>query len=440
MKKTSKKIKILAFMLLTILLIGNINNAFAFDIGEKNLISLGECERYLTYNGTPIKTTYIVYEMNGVHYPAYCLDVSLPGAEQGEYAVSGNQKYQNTEVWRAIINGFPYKSVAELGAANEQEAFTATKQAVYTMLYNRDTSSYGAVNTEAGQRTYQIYLNIVNAARSSTAVIENNLSVNINSVSESWAVDNINKKCVSKVYNISSTVNSGLYDIYTLGLVPNGTIVTDINNNIKNTFSIGEEFKILIPIQNLTQSESFTIEAKAKLETKPIVYGTTKIPGKQNYALTGCMYEEAIGNFVEDYFKNITKVIVVKKEYATEKRLAGVKFNLLDENKNLFKSDLETNSDGEIILENMIPGKYYLQEKETLEDYNIYTDLIEINLDLNEEFKVTVNNTKREITQINKDFELIEVNPTYEETVINENTISTIYNKKIEKKLPKTGY
>lgn len=435
-----KKKKIIISIILMIMTMSVIGNSFAFEIGEKEIKSMGECEKLLTYNGTPIKTTYVVYENNGQNYPAYCLDVSLPGAEEGSYVVTGGEKIQDVNVWRAIVNGFPYKSVQELGAANEQEAFTATKQAVYTMLYGRDVSEYGPIDSEAGRRTYQIYLNIVSAARNSSENIENNLQINITKLTEEWKVDEKNKNCVSKTYTINSNISSGNFEIYTKGLVPNGTIVTDLNNNVKNTFSIGEKFKILIPIQNLTQSESFTIEAKANLETKPVVYGKTTIPGKQDYALTGYMYEEINNKFVEDYFKNITKIAVVKKEYGTEKRIEGVKFNLLDSNKNKIQENLVTDINGEIFLENMIPGKYYLQETETLEEYNLYTDLIEINLDLNEEFVVTVNNTIRTVSEINKEFELVEVVPTYTETVENVNKNITTIKDNTVKKLPVTGY
>lgn len=437
MNRLKNKVKI--SIILMIIIISMLGQSFAFDIGAKELKSLGECEKLLTYNGTPIRTTYIVYESDGKNCPAYCLDVTLPGAEHGSYIVNGGEKLQDVKVWRAIINGFPYKSIQELGAANEQEAFTATKQAVYTMLYDRDVSSYGPVNSDAGRRTYQIYVNIVNAARSSSENIENNLQINIERVEEEWKVDGVNRECVSKIYTVNSNVNAGEFEIYTRGLVPNGTIVTDENNNIKNKFRVGEKFKILIPIKNLNQCESFTIEAKANLETKPVVYGRTTVPGTQDYALTGYMYEEISNNIIEDYFKNITKIVVVKKEYGTEERLTGVKFNLLDNNKNIVMENLETDENGEIILENMIPGKYYLKETKTLENYNLYTDLIEIDLDLNEEFQITVNNTVRTVTEIDKDFELVEVIPAYEETVYNVNKEVTVINETV-KKLPVTGY
>lgn len=403
------------------------------------MISLGECERLMTYKGTPIRTTYVVYEKDGMRFPAYCLDITLPGAEKGSYIVRGESKIQNVDVWKAIINGFPYKSVAELGAANEQEAFTATKQAVYTMLEGRDTNLYGAVNSDSGRRTYQIYLNIVNSARSSGETIQNDLSISILPNQEEWELDS-NGTSVSKIYNLNSVVKNGLYTIELRGELPEGTVITDINNNAKNTFTLGENFKIQIPIQNLTKSDSFTIKARANLETKPIAYGTTTVPGTQNYALTGYMYEDSECEYVEGYFKNITKLRIVKKEYGTENKLSGVKFNLLDKNKNIVKDNLVTNENGEISLENMLPGLYYVSEIETLEGYNLYTDLIEINLDLNEEFEVVVNNTVKEVTEVDKIFENVEVIPNYTETVYNVDKTTTVISQNNIKKLPVTGY
>lgn len=435
-----KNRKIIVGILLIIMLIGNINQVFAFEIGAKQIVCKGVCETLLTYQGTPIKTSFVLYEEHGVQYPAYCLDRTLPGAEQGSYIVNGSSKLQDVNVWRAIINGYPYKSLAELGAANDGEAFTATKQAVYTMLYNRDVSEYGPVDSDAGRRTYQIYVNIVNAARASTENIQNSLRMNIKKVSEEWKVDSKKLNCVSKTYTVESNISSGNYEIYTKGAVPNGTIVTDTQNNIRNKFKVGEEFKILIPIQNLTQSKNFTIEAKASLETKPVVYGSSTVPGTQDYALTGYMYEEIGNNITEEYFKNITKIVVIKKEYGTEKRLEGIKFNLLDENKKIVHENLVTNEKGEILLENMIPGKYYLQEIETLENYNLYTDLIEIVLDLNEEFQIVVNNTTREVTEVDKEFEVVEVIPNYTETLYNVEKEITVIKENTVKRLPVTGY
>ena len=217
----------------------------------------------------------------------------------------------------------------------------------------------------------------------------------------------------------------------------------------------------MMPIQNISQSETFTINAKASLKTYPILYGKAFDPVKQNYAITGLAYENKDTSISEDYEKNRTKIVIHKQEYGTKVPLQNVEFKLLDENKNIVKENLFTDKNGEIILENLLPGKYFLKEVKTLEGYNLYSDYIELNLDLNEEIQVIVNNTKKNIEEINKNYEIIEIVSDKEETIINEKTEDTEINKKEieeknyeennyikntyventkEKKLPKTGF
>ena len=65
---------------------------------------------------------------------------------------------------------------------------------------------------------------------------------------------------------------------------------------------------------------------------------------------------------------------------------------------NLYKEIKE----GKIVLENLIPGTYYLKETKTIDGYELYTELIEIKVELNEEVVVTVNNKKEEKPTIEK--------------------------------------
>ena len=44
-----------------------------------------------------------------------------------EYTVDVNQMLSNQKIWRAIINGFPYKTANELGVENDQDAFLLQK-------------------------------------------------------------------------------------------------------------------------------------------------------------------------------------------------------------------------------------------------------------------------------------------------------------------------
>ena len=452
--------RIIASTLLLIVLISTfyINYAYAFEIKDREVYSKGECERLLTYKGTKVITSYVVYNDNGVEYPAYCLDVTKPGAETGNYILHGGSKVTDVNVWRAVTNGYPYKSVSELGAANEGEAYTATKHAIYSILYNRDISEYGPIDSDAGRRTYEIYKNIVNAARGSNESMVTDIVTSLSTNDILWNIDDKDNKYVSKVFKLNSNVSHGKYDIHCDRVAVEGLRITNLNNEDMNVFNIGESFKILIPINMMKENGKFEIIARTEIETKPVVYGTTTVPGKQDYALTGHKYEEQYTGLVQEYNQNLTKLRVIKKEYNTEKRLSGVKFNLLNENKEIILKDVITDGNGEIVLINMFPGKYYLEEVETLEGYVLYTDLIEIGLDYNEEFEVVVNNRIKEVTEVVKDYESVEVIPSKEETIITENTKEEVIvkNETLEynnfnneekvtvkneiKRLPKTGY
>ena len=452
--------RIIASTLLLIVLISTfyINYANAFEIKDREVYSKGECERLLTYKGIKVITSYVVYNDNGVEYPAYCLDVTKPGAETGNYILHGGSKVTDVNVWRAVTNGYPYKSVTELGAANENEAYTATKHAIYSILYNRDISEYGPIDSDEGRRTYEIYKNIVNAARGSNEPMVTDIVTSLSTDDILWNIDDKDNKYVSKVFKLHSNVSHGRYDIHCDRVTVEGLRITNLNNEDMNVFNIGESFKILIPINMMKENGNFEIIARTEIETKPVVYGTTTVPGKQDYALTGHKYEEQYTGLVQEYNQNLTKLRVVKKEYNTEKRLPGVKFNLLNENKEIILKDIVTDGNGEIVLINMFPGKYYLEEVETLDGYVLYTDLIEIGLDYNEEFEVVVNNRIKEVTEVVKDYESVEVIPSKEELVITENTKEEVivkneileYNnfnveekvtiKDEVKRLPKTGY
>ena len=50
--------------------------------------------------------------------------------DQISYSVSIQDAISDVKLWRIIINGYPYKTIEELGCNSKEEAFTATKQAI----------------------------------------------------------------------------------------------------------------------------------------------------------------------------------------------------------------------------------------------------------------------------------------------------------------------
>ncbi len=98
---------------------------------------------------------------------------------------------------------------------------------------------------------------------------------------------------------------------------------------------------------------------------------------------------------------------------------------MLDNDKNVIYTELTTNQDGQIVIDNLLPGTYYIRETRSIEGYEIYNKLIKVELDLNEESKVNVINSKEEPN--------IEIDKKKTENTVKSNE------SKIEVKLPKTG-
>lgn len=406
---------ILAIFMLSIILTNSV-----FAVETLNVKAIKECPVLLQYGNIKIGTTLAKVNINDKEYPVYCLDVSKPGVATGkltEYNVTLKDTIENQEVYRAIINGYPYKTIEELGVKTEEEAFTATKQAVYSMLYNRNVDEYSAINTEAGHRTYNAYRNIVLVARGSNKVYEN-AKFELKADKE-WKKDEENKylyKNVEVNANLKSNFDIKLEgDKNNIFKLEKEQIVGKETDNKKEKYILKIDLKDINKFNILGKEvfKNLKLTAIAEVETNPVYLGKEETGTRQDYAISGVRFkgkEERSLNI--DIPKNETKIKIVKISKEEDKKLENVKFELFDkENKSL--GIKITNKNGEIIYENLIPGKYYLKEIEAKEGYNKLNALVEIEVKYGEEKEVKINNEKIKI-------------------IVN--------NKKEVKKLPKTGY
>ena len=159
------------------------------------------------------------------------------------------------------------------------------------------------------------------------------------------------------------------------------------------------------------------------MKTKPILYGKSPNPSLQSYALAAGDYEYENAKIKVKYLENTTKIEIVKKDAETKEYLNGAKFNILDENKNIVYSDVTTNENGIAIVENILPGKYYIEEIKAPNNYTIYDELIEIDVKLNQKYTVNVNDYKK---------------PENEEKIVEDEDKTVVGNKEIN--LPRTGF
>ena len=423
--------KLISIISIIVILIGliPISSKAVVPIDTAYIYANKKTDGLLMWKGLKIHTHLAVYKKDGKEYPAYCMNRELPGVEIGKsQTVDVKQLVNNVMVWRAIINGYPYKSISELGCNTEEEAYLATKQAVYCMLTNRDVNEYSAIG-EAGERTLNALKTIVNNARNSNQTkVSSELTVN--EQEKLWKIDNLDSSYISKTFSVTANASMSKYTVNVKNLNIDGYKLVDQNNKEKIEFTNSEKFKILIPIQEVKQDGNFSIEVSAQVATKPVFYGESRDSGLQSYALTGYTYEEGTGSKKVYYTKNETKIIITKTDDKTGKKLEGVEFELLDKNQNKIYTEITTNKDGIATIDNLLPGIYYIRETKTLEGYQLYSKLIKVELELNEETTVNVINSEKE-PEIYKEEKKTEL-------AVKEKK-SNIKVKETGPKLPKTG-
>ena len=163
LKRMFKKVIVL-FIAITMF---NILPVFAQEPGNVYIEKIGEHVSYLEYDGKAIRHYLTGYNENGNAYMAYCINPTLPGVgEIGAYSAEIKGQIEDPKIVRIIQNGYPYKTPSQLGLNSDDEAYYATKCALWAYLRGINVNEYIALNSEyehVRQATINIYNNGVSS-------------------------------------------------------------------------------------------------------------------------------------------------------------------------------------------------------------------------------------------------------------------------------------
>lgn len=416
MKKICKKI-ISIILIFICILSTSIHVSNAAEITEASIYYEYECDWVLQYlkpttnKWTYVRTFYTIYKApDGNTYPTYCLNHELNGVSGlnggvPSYTVSINKLIDDDRVWRVITNGYPYKTPEEIGVQNQGDAYTATKHAVYSVLYNHDIRSYyraSQKSTELNQRGEQV----VSAIERLADIGRNGTDTRLNGKMQIQKVnefEKINEEYYSQEYKVTANAAIKEYEVSRLLNFPEGTKVTDVNGNEKVSFIAGENFKIFIPIKSVKSDILGEIYVTGKCKTYPIFYGESPSPELQNYAVCYDTYGTAEGSTT--LFKEIKGKFSAKKVakdnniwsgHEKEEGVEGAKYELLDkegkvidtfvsDKKGIIAKDYELPI-GTYILKEKESPKYFIKDKKEYK-IEITEDKQEIEIEIKEEVK-----------------------------------------------------
>lgn len=229
----------------------------------------------------------IVYKAeDGKEYPAFCANPNRGGVENfasKNYEVDVDQLDSGPHVWGVITNGYPYKTPEELGVKTNYEAYYVTKMAVWAVVHDNysnldDWKANGSQNTHVETAMK----NLVAKGLANQYVYKSWLAVNPQS--QVVSTDNIDGDYISQTYTLKSNVDIRSYCVVIDNGVPDGTKVTDVNNNEKTEFDGNETtFKVLISVEAAEEGGEFRVLVKGKLENKAVMFGIAHDAEKQDY-------------------------------------------------------------------------------------------------------------------------------------------------------------
>lgn len=326
------KFTFIFMMLFIISIVTSIIRAETYNVNDK--IDLGQYNMYYRQGGTYVNYCgrpqpnfmYFYKDYNNVEHKAFCLNLGLSGAENGEYLVDVNQIISDPKVASILISGSPYKTLSELGLNDEDEASFATQFALWIYQNNLDINAITPCspnNQNVVEAIKKIYYDGMNMNYTSEAIL------GVDKVGKA-DIDNVDREYYSQRYNISHNGNIKNISLSLMGV--DNLKVTDINNNEISNINNVNEFKILIPRTSIDENKNIKLNFRTQANQTSVMFGATTKNGFQDMGLLldPVNFRTVQSNFDVEY--KTMNITLNKIDKDTKEGIKGVtfKFETLD--------------------------------------------------------------------------------------------------------------
>lgn len=376
-------------------------------LGEIDIYNGGKELSYLMINGRVQKLIYTYYNyVNSKgetrEIPAYCVNPNIYGVPQSvepgesiEYLAE--EKTSDPKVLGIVANGYPTRTLAELGLENKEQGYYATKIALWCYLLSNWNINNLKVNPNLTGVELQRAQNMLAAAKDiyarGTAWTEV-LSPEVTCTPDretAYEVTVDGKQYKQQVFTFWSKTWVCDYSVEVSftdpGSVPAGTRIVDMNNRDITTITTegtgdgyAGQFKVLYPLESIEgKTGSVQLSFRTDVYKYAVYYAVCaekdQYGNLQNYVVdtdpTTTMDLSAYSNYADGpTIEYETGLRIIKYETGTEIPISGVRFEVIGPDGDSVGSFV-TNGDGRIEIPLSKVGNYTVIERESASHYVI---------------------------------------------------------------------
>lgn len=394
-------------------------------LGEVQIYNGGYKMSYLSINGRVRELIYTYYNFdNGSgsirEIPAYCVNPNIVGVPQSvpegesiEYLA--DEKASDPKVVGIVANGYPTRSLTELGLENKYQGYYATKMALWCYLLSNWDINNLKVNPSLKGAELQIAQKLLAAAKDiyarGTAWSEM-LSPEVTCTPDREAAYEVTvdgKQYKQQIFTFWSKTWVCDYAVKvaftTPDDVPEGTRIVDMNNKDISTLTTkatgdgyAGKFKVLYPLESVAGKTgsvqlSFSTDVYKYAVFFAICQETDQYGNLQNYVVdtdpTTTMQLSAYSNYADGpTIEYDTGLRILKYETGTEIPISGCRFEVIGPDGDSVGTFV-TNGDGRIeiplskvgnytVIERQAPSHYIISEEPAQNVTVVYDEVAEV--------------------------------------------------------------